>query len=180
MRNGGNSAVITFDPQWAAEQDVLLYCVQQLLEREPVNAVDFGSGLSTVTFAPYVSGYMYAYDHHAGFAEKTRKAARQRELDNVRVAHCPLGKDGFYNVIAYPNNIGFVFVDGPPRSDGNRTAALPAIWENLADDWVVVLDDGNKEAVIEAVDLWLAHYPIKAEFLNMERGAWVITPDAVS
>ena len=132
------------------------------------------------TWAPWVYGEVWAYDHHANYASQTRRDAAERALFNVRVQHCPLREDGFYDVNTYPTDIGFVFVDGPPSHQGKRGPAFPAIYYNLVGDWVVIVDDGNRKSVKEAVEAWVEHYPVKAHFLNMTRGAWVITPDAVS
>ena len=170
----------TYNPKYRAAPDILEYGVNQLIGRGVKNAVDFGSGLSTVIWAPWIYGEVWAYDHHANYASQTRRDAAEKALFNVRVQHCPLGKNGFYDVNTYPTDIGFVFVDGPPSDQGKRDPALPAVYDNLVGDWMVLVDDGNRESVKAAVEAWVEHYPVKAEFLNMERGAWVITPDAVS
>ena len=163
-----------FGTKYPAEKDIVSFTCNLILEKQPLVIVEFGSGYSTVKMAEASDGVVYAYEHQEKYAERTRRALKSSGL----VAHvnlCELA-NGFYKVPAYPKNIGLVFVDGPPSHDGNRTAALPSVWQNLADDWVCIVDDGNRKSAEADVKEWCEQLPVDARYVNMKRGMWVVTP----
>ncbi|HEY7859007.1 MAG TPA: class I SAM-dependent methyltransferase [Candidatus Nanopelagicales bacterium] len=177
---------------WAASPDLLLTLVDTVLSRKPRLVVDIGSGLSTVweglALRGLGSGRVVALEHDESFAAETTALIERHEVSahaSVRVAALkPMLVDGremlWYDTAALDDlhDIDLLVVDGPPGDTGEmaRLPALPALWDRLAADAVIILDDANRDDEIAIVERWLATYPqLSARRLPHEKGAAVLT-----
>jgi predicted O-methyltransferase YrrM len=159
---------------WVAQPETVLALVGYVREL-PDDAVvlDIGSGLSTVWLglAAQQQGRgirVVALEHDPEFAVNTRAAlARQGLLDFVDLREAPLEgvivegeKYAWYAASTYQGleNVGLVFVDGPPGStgDGARFPALPLLASSLIDGALLVLDDTNRSEERAIIKRWIA------------------------
>ena len=70
-----------------------------------------------------------------------------------------------------------LIVDGPPATMGEmaRYPALPSLHARLADNCVILMDDGNREDERLTAKRWTTEFPeFSAEFLYLEKGAYLL------
>ena len=181
---------------WAASPDLLLTVVDVVLQQRPSLIVDVGSGLSTVweglALESLGAGRVVAVDHDKDFGAATQALLERQGLgDRAEVRYAPLTpqRTGDRDVVWYDaaaldglHDIGVVVVDGPPGTTGPlaRFPALPLLWDRLAPDAVIILDDANREDERAVVDLWVELYPeLTVERLRHEKGAVILRRQGV-
>lgn len=178
---------------WAVEPDFLRLLATELYG-DPGNAVELGSGASTVLMAairqqrggrPLVS-----IDHDPSFADRTRKTLALAGLtDAVEIHVAPLrgttvrGKDVLWydrRVIerVLPSQIDFLVVDGPPSTNRySRWPALEVLSQRLTDRGVVLLDDGRRHHETATAVRWARDNPSLALFWHdTVKGTWRLEP----
>jgi glycosyltransferase involved in cell wall biosynthesis/predicted O-methyltransferase YrrM len=162
---------------WAASPDVMLMLANEVLALRPSTVLECGSGASTVWLGLVVrelglTSRIVALEHDEVFAEATRRELERHGLGDVaevrtaplRAAESlPRHPTPWYDEDAVGDlqDIGLVFVDGPPGSTGPlaRYPAVPLLRDQLADDCVVVLDDAARDDEREVADSWLGLLP---------------------
>lgn len=176
---------------WAASPDLLLTVADVVLQSRPTLVVDIGSGLSTLWEAlacqSLRSGRVVAVDHDKEFGAATQALIERQGLGgiaDVRFAALTEQRIGdrdfsWYDaaVLADLEDIGVLVIDGPPGTTGPlaRFPAVPVLWDRLAPDAVIILDDADREDERAVVHLWLERYPeLKVERLRHEKGAVVL------
>jgi hypothetical protein len=176
---------------WSACPDLLLEAVKEIQLRRPRLVVECGSGVSTVVLGLALkrlagAGRLVALEHDPEHAEQTRAWLRANELTEVcEVVFAPLtamdiGGTTFawYDLerarAAITEPVGLLLVDGPPGKPGvlARYPALPALSGNLADDSVVLLDDGDRAEEQEITERWGRESGWSVEPLLLERRAF--------
>lgn len=156
---------------WAASADLLVLCVQSLIEESPRTLVECGSGVSTLMLALAAEQHdlptrVVALEHDAQYAQETRQLlARHGMADRAEVRLAPLqpvalsGHDTpWYDAAALDDlkDIGILLVDGPPGATGPqaRYPALPLLRDRLSPRCLVVMDDLNRAADLEVAKRW--------------------------
>jgi predicted O-methyltransferase YrrM len=154
---------------WAGMPDFLLLLAETVRERKPKVVVEFGSGASTVVIARAMQleggGRFVSYDHHAGFAEATRRRVAALGLSaEVRAVEL-VPAEGYggrwYAGEGMPERIDLAVIDGPPAwlEAGTRGGAAPAIFPRIAAGGLVLLDDAKRAGERENVRQWQAQFP---------------------
>lgn len=163
-------------------------CARALYERvQKLNArviVDFGSGASTIALAHYAretGARLVSFEHDPDFYKVTKRVLVEAELlqfADLRLARiAPLGGHRGYVVDELPNDIDFVFIDGPPGTIGRR-GTLPSVASKLAPKWEVWLHDGLRPGEQADVRAWQKKIPFTARLSTLEdnRGVFILSP----
>lgn len=160
--------------RWAMDARSLLHLCHVIEDVEPRRVLELGGGTSTIWLGYLLSNYggrLVSVDHDETFAALTAEAVDRHGLGSVVDVRCAglspvqlkdgphewYGEDAFHDV----EEVDFLVVDGPPGNIGHgaRYPALPVLFDRLASDCIVVLDDSERPDEQEALQSWLAEYP---------------------
>jgi predicted O-methyltransferase YrrM len=177
---------------WAVSPDALNLLVQELLAVRPALVVECGSGISTLWLGLTIKKLgldtrVVALDHEDEYAGKTNRMLVQHGVDDIATArYAPLtdvstgdGSQPWYDPAATKDldGIGVLFVDGPPKTvaDLARMPALPVLWDKLAPQASIVLDDMIRQDEQDIVALWRQQHPeLTAEDFRTEKGTCIL------
>ena len=183
-----NDAPLPFS-RFAITPDTGALLVREIFYGNPENIVEFGSGLSTVIMAKCVSrlgkGHIYSVEQDKDWAERTRSLLKIHGLEawctviHSEITYTPEGKWYSTDILpVLPKNIQFLFIDGPRAQDDPfiRFPALPILWDRLAKNTLIFLDDGKREGEKKIVSDWEKRFQgkINIEYLESQRGTWLI------
>lgn len=183
---------LAYDRDWSAAPDFLKPIVEYALAAKPTTIVECGSGLTTLMLARCCAmngrGEMFSLENGAEFAAKTRGEIERYGLrGHATVIDAPLTEYliagqayRWYAMADLPDRrIDMLVIDGPPGfiQRRSRYPALPLLFDRLADDCVVFMDDAARPDEREIVALWQAEFPgIKHEYVAAERGCSIVWP----
>jgi len=173
--------------RWAVSPDFARILVDVILERTPGLVVELGSGVSTLLCAYCLEkngvGAIVSVEHEDEFVRATTENIRKHRLDQfARVVHAPLrditlrnriykwyDKDLVLPKIA-SQKVDVLIVDGPPAKTGDeaRYPAVPVLFDLLADQAIVLVDDAGRQEERTTVRRWVRKFPI----LNLEYLRW--------
>jgi predicted O-methyltransferase YrrM len=177
---------------WAVSPDALNLLVQELMTVRPGLVVECGSGISTLWLGLMIKklgldARVVALDHDEEYVAKTNRMLAQHGVDGIATArHAPLtdvstgaGSQPWYDPAATEDldGIGLLFVDGPPKpiAEMARMPALPVLWDKLAPQASIVLDDMIRQDEKEIVALWRQQHPeLVAEDFRTEKGTCIL------
>jgi predicted O-methyltransferase YrrM len=177
--------------RWAAEGDFAGMIVREL-ERSPRLVVECGSGSTTVVIADKLrqsgSGRVVSLEHDASYAARTTGLINLAGLSEVaRVVEAPLRPQQFDNRIiewydrsiveeAIDGDIDVLVVDGPPQlNPWARWPALEVFYPLLAEDPVVLIDDGRTRETSRAVRAWVEQFTdLDLYWLDTVKGTWLL------
>jgi predicted O-methyltransferase YrrM len=177
--------------RWAAEGDFAGMIVREL-ERSPRLVVECGSGSTTVVIGDKLrqsgSGRVVSLEHDAFYATRTTRLINLAGLSDVaRVVEARLQPQQFGNRIidwydrsiveeAIDGEIDVLVVDGPPQlSPWARWPALEVFYPFLAEDPVVLLDDGRTRETSRAVWAWVEQFTdLDLYWLDTVKGTWLL------
>jgi predicted O-methyltransferase YrrM len=163
---------------WAASPDLTAILAAQIRQSKPLTIFEAGGGQSTVISAYCLEqlgqGHVYAVDHDAVFADKTRENIARHGLSDVAtVTHAPL-KDytikgetwQWYDLdCGIPESIDLLLIDGPPQygqvGPMMRYPALPLLASRLSAETVIIMDDADREAETRIAELWMQEFPLE-------------------
>ncbi len=181
---------LPYSRNWSAAPDFLELIVAQALTAKPAVVVECGSGLTTLMLARCCAingiGKVFSLENGACFATGTRAWLQRYGLEHqASVLDTPLVRqavDGgdyqWYDLAGLPKRrIDMLVIDGPPglQQQYARYPALPRLWQWLAEDAVVFLDDAARQDEREIVARWQARYPALVHgFVDNERGASIL------
>ncbi len=176
---------------WAADPLFALHAVEQVIGRRPDLVIECGSGSSTVIVARCLRqlghGRILSLEHDPDFAERTRNLLREHGVsDLATVVTATLtrrqheGKEyrwyesGYETLVTEP--VGVLLVDGPPGGTAPRARfpALPLLRRYLAEDWVILLDDGDRKDERWIARTWAQETGAALRHLEGGRGGWVL------
>lgn len=191
--------------QWSITTDCARALYHHCEKTKPRVIIDLGSGASTVVLARYVADVeatplapdgtqrtvkLISVEHDPTYLEITRGALQRAELEHaVDLRHIPLGPVSAcgltgvgYPIKDVPQDVDFVFIDGPPGDSGGRRMTLPSIAANLANKWCAWLHDGTRAAEQAAVAEWSKHLGrgFRARLSTVEDKRGVLVLDAVN
>jgi predicted O-methyltransferase YrrM len=167
---------------WAASPDLVLLLVSHVLEHRPRTVVECGSGASTL-WTSYAlervgGGRVLSLEHDPVYADQTRSLLARHGLSAyAEVATAPLtpvtiGEESWrwYDpaALASVSEVDLLIVDGPPAATGPlaRYPAVPLLFDRLAADAVVVLDDAVRKDEREIAARWAAATGLTVELLK--------------
>lgn len=180
---------------WAVDPVVAERLTREVMLRQPDFTVEFGCGSSTVLLAAVLRevgrGRLLSVEHDERFVELVeRQLAAAGLSDWVQIVLAPLtprrleaGEWPWYEQrfeYALNGPVDFLFVDGPPGAVARRARypAVPVLKPRLAEDFVVMLDDGKREDERWIAERWAHELGGFAEFVRSDKGAWIIRPAA--
>lgn len=154
----------------------LLHFILQF--KKPATILELGSGSSTAIIAKALEDLRIptaahiAVDHDARFLQLTKELCEANGfVGKIEYHHCPLVKAGdrtaeWYSIgqeIRSKGPFDLILVDGPPaytaELETSRGPALPELFEHLAVDGVLLLDDANRPGERQVQASWRAQFP---------------------
>ncbi len=176
--------------KWAGNPDFCQLIAKQILTSSPQVILELGSGASTIVAGlaqRRTGGRIISVDHDDKFLTETEFEIQSHKLtDLTRDLHCPLtevtvGTNTYLwydlSLLGEIPTIDLLIVDGPPgrTQKHSRYPALPLLYDKLAEDAVVLLDDGNRKDEQEIVTLWLNMFDdLDAKYIGTEKGAYLL------
>ena len=155
---------------WAASPELCSHIVDAVRAHQPDTIVEAGGGASSVVVGYVLQeqghGQLVSLDHLEEYGAKTRATVRAHGLsDVVSVRHAPLteveldgGRWPWYDLRAIDDleTIDMLIIDGPPEQTRSqaRYPAVPALYDRLSDDAVVILDDAYRPDETAIVKRW--------------------------
>lgn len=182
---------------WAASPDALAVLLREFRKGSPRIALECGSGMSTLVMALAAKQFnpesrVIALEHEERFAKETEALLREHGVsDFAEVRLAPLqpleGLEGsplWYDLEAVEDldGIDLLFVDGPPAATGPlaRQPALPALWDRLGPEAVILMDDLIRTDEQQVRDIWKeAHPELQVENIAVEKGIAILRRPAV-
>lgn len=157
---------------WAASPELCGHILDAIRNHHPDTIVEAGGGVSSVVVGYALEeqghGRLVSLDHMDEYASVTRRRISQHRLqDVVSVRHAPMthmqiGGEvwPWYDLQAIDDleTIDMLIIDGPPEQTRTqaRYPAVPALYDRLSDDAVVILDDAYREDETAIVKRWQA------------------------
>lgn len=143
------------------------------------NILEFGAGVSTVLFAKYFAlfdlpGKIYSVEEDEQWmAFLQEKLAKEHLSDYVDFFHAPVSKTGKQDEDWYDTEfikeltkakvkIDLLLIDGPqawrPKDFAIRKNVAPSVFELMAENSSIYLDDTNRKGEAKAVEEWSTKY----------------------
>ena len=182
---------LPYDKNWSAAADFLKLIINHCLDTHPSSIVECSSGLTSLVLARCCQlnhhGHIQSLENEKEFAQKTQQQLTDFGLEQyVTVIDAPLETQNvnghefkWYGINSLPRlSIDMLVIDGPPGflQKYSRLPALPLLYEQLADNSVIFLDDAARDDEKAIVDMWLQAYPnIEHEYVATERGCSKLT-----
>ena len=182
---------------WAMSPDILKHIAATVLDRRPTYVVEASSGVSTLVIAYCLkrlgAGAVISLEHDAKFATANQQQLIEHQLDGfARVVHAPLithhvqGQQlPWYSLDAIDSKlpIDMLVIDGPPKLAASnrlvRYAAVPLLYDQLADGCKIILDDADRDQERQVVKLWSEQFSdLTHELIEFEKGASILTKGA--
>jgi len=147
---------------WPADGEFLRASCE-LLRRSSSDALECGSGLSTVVFALGLRGKrtrLLTLEHQEEWFDKVRKQLARFDSTAVQLVHTPLMNYGEFDWYSMPAEIddrrfGIVICDGPPSTTlGGRYGLLPVARDHLQAPATILLDDSAREGEKRVLRRW--------------------------
>ena len=173
--------------------DLGLLFASRILEMRPALVFETGSGISTLIAGYYLKkngfGRIISIEHDAHYLKQTEKSIHLHGLgDYVQLVYAPLvdvrirGRFCLWYETSFlqqlkPRSLNLVLIDGPPgyRCTLARYPAMPVLFEFLADDALIVVDDASRPDELEMVSRWQSEFPaLDAAYLNTAKGTCVL------
>lgn len=178
--------------EWAVSPDFINILVTQIKITKPKIILELGSGVSTI-IAGYIletyhiDGKIISLEHKKQYLDVTYKNIINHKLQNVAtVIHAPLEAATFndnrhlwYSLDAIKDitHIDMLIVDGPPANTQKfaRFPTLPALYNRLSKNAIIVLDDTNRTDEQKIMRLWEREHPhLHIEHFETEKGTTII------
>lgn len=162
---------------WTISAECLMAIVESFAKRQITTVVECGAGISTLYLARLLrdtGGKLYTLEHDAAWAESIGAALEREGLaEQVEILVRPLrrqqflGREAVWYSLGAPEALGFgpvdlLLVDAPPSSAGPlaRLGAVPLLWEALAPEAEIFLDDATRPEEQEILELWCRELPL--------------------
>ncbi len=188
---------LNFTRGWAASPDYLLVVLRELLKliksKASLTVLEVGSGVSTVVVASALrkfspSSRLFSLEHDYDYYLRTKEELQLNGLDNVNLIYAPLvsyqigGKEWWwYETIELfkklDDTIDLIVVDGPPEvtQEIARYPVVPVMKDKLSEDFVLILDDFNRQGEKRAAYLWKRELKIfESDEPETEKGTLVL------
>jgi len=178
-------------PDWSAAADFLELIKDHCLKAKPKTIVECSSGATTLVLARCCQlnkqGKVFSLENGEEYAINTQNHLKDFGLGNyAEVIHAPLeivevnneSYQWYETKKLTDQKIELLVIDGPPGflQKHSRLPAVPKLFNQLADQSVIFLDDAARDDEKEMIDLWLEMYPdMQHEFINTERGCSILT-----
>ncbi len=167
---------------WPADGEFLRASCE-FLRRSSSDALECGSGLSTVIFALGLRGKhtrLLTLEHQEEWFDKVSEQLARFDSTAVQLVHAPLVNYGEFDWYSMPDEIegrhlGVVICDGPPGTTlGGRYGLLPVARDHLQSPATIVLDDSARENEKRVLRRWANQFDATWED-HEESGFAVVT-----
>lgn len=158
----------------------MVQILNEIIVNNRNSIVEFGCGITTVYLAKILKqygGHLYSVENNSEWIDIVSAMLKQNNLeDYVTFVHAPLCKSthSLENCDWYNENIvqetlkgielDMVIVDGPPAYMKHialsRYPAIPVLWDQLSDDFCIILDDIYRDGEKEILELWEKQFHI--------------------
>jgi predicted O-methyltransferase YrrM len=164
------------------------------LDEKPTFILEMGTGFSSIVAGYSLKlnrkGRLLSLENEASFAVQSGQLIEKHGLGKfVRVLHAPLREvvignqnyrwyDTSFLGSLQEHSIDAVFVDGPPGNiqELSRYPALPILFDYLADNVTIIVDDANRTDEKEIIYRWLHSFRcFKVKLLSTAKGTAVLT-----
>ena len=176
---------------YAMSADTGAALVTEILAGQPHTVLELGSGVSTLlaahAIAKNAAGAIISLEHDRTYFEHTYHDLLDHGVEEwVGLVHAPLvdveldrGPWRWYDLskVELPAHIDLLIVDGPPGNlqSRSRCPALPMLYEHLAADATILLDDAARDEEREIARAWMTEFPeFRAEPLASLKGAMLL------
>jgi len=182
---------LPYTTHWSASPDFLKIIVEHCLNTKPETILECSSGLTTVMLARCCQinnhGRVFSLEHDSQYVSNSQANIKRYELENyATVIHAPLEsytlsatEYQWYSLNNIPNkSINMLVIDGPPGyiQKHSRYPALALLFNKLAEDCIIFLDDAARDDETEIIELWKKEHPgLKHHRINTERGCSVLS-----
>jgi len=181
---------------WAIDPFFGKVLAQLIHRHQPTHILECGSGTSTVFMAQLQEqvcrgGTVTALEHLDRYAQKSRQFIEDHDLaDTAEVINAPLEKcqvDGktltWYGISPErfeEREIDMMVVDGPPQSTGPlaRYPAAFVLQDYLADNYVIMMDDGDRSDEERAAHRWAELLGAEMRYVGGPKGTYVLHREA--
>lgn len=177
---------------WALDADTAVQLVR-LVDEEPANIVEFGSGDSSLIIAQRLryhgAGHLYSIDHLADYQDRIGSRLEAAGLsEHVTFIHAPLVEGTFegrptrwYDAEILDRAlegvaISTALLDGPPSpTEDVRWPALPFLEPRWAETARLLVDDGRRRYETAFTAAWVERHPSWVRFwLDTNEGSWLL------
>lgn len=177
---------------WVVSPDAQRHICGLLMCQKPSLVVELGSGVSTIFNGKVLEenghGRLVALDNSEEYAAKTGHQILNNGLSNICTVNFSPPKSytingkpyewySFSEDIFQRNSIDVLFVDGPagPLNSDVRYPAVPLLYDYLADESWIILDDAGREKEREIIRQWLEEFHFsEVKYFGMEKGLCVM------
>jgi len=171
---------------WSLSAECLMGIVEAFSKRKIRTVVECGAGISTLYLARLLKereGRLITLEDSAAWAETIQNHLRREgREDRVEILVRPLVKSEvlghetrWYDLPSAADlgvdQVDLVLVDGPPSTSGPlaRLAAAPRLWDVLAEDAEIFLDDANRPEEKEIQEIWCRELPLTPQLMGGHR-----------
>ena len=172
---------------WAAEPELIDTILKEIYINKPSVIFEIGSGTSTILSAMLLNkighGSIISIDHDERYFDSNQNEINRYGVEElVTLHHAPLKNQNvksstfnWYDIssIEITSKINLVVIDGPPLKTNSlaRYPAVPLLYDYLADDAIIILDDAARPDEKAIVKRWVQEYPdLQATFIPSEKG----------
>lgn len=175
---------------WSAAADFLELIKNHCLTNKPNTIVECSSGATTVVLARCCQlnkqGKVYSLENGEEYAINTQNNLKEFTLDSCAdVIYAPLetievNNESYqwYETKNLPDQrIDMLVIDGPPGfiQRHSRLPALPLLFDQLADNAIVFLDDAARVEEREVVEEWKRiSQGVNHKYIETERGCSIL------
>ena len=151
---------------WSAREEFLSTSCK-MLRQSSSDALECGSGLSTVIYALALRGRptrLLALEHDEKWLDRVNNELDRFDSTAVRVVHAPLVSYGEFDWYSLPPEVdsrrfSFIVCDGPPGTiRGGRYGLLPVARNHLETPAHIMLDDSNREGERLVLERWATEF----------------------
>ena len=171
----------------AGSPDFLNLIVETLIIHKPQVIVEVGSGVSSLVISEWLiqndpNAQHVALDHLEKYAQLTANRVRNPNSSILFTPLKPFSIHGKsyqwydFNPDSLKGKIDLLIVDGPPtpRVDKARFPAIPLLYDQLAPNVTVLLDDGLRKEEREIALSWQKEYGFEIEFQDFDKGVFIL------
>ena len=177
---------IPYTDHWSAAADFLKLIVDEVINHNPRNVVECGSGVSTLMLAAacreFGGGKIASLEHQQEYASDMRDIIASYQLqDFVTIIDAPLvdtqlngDEYQWYSLKSmHMRDIDLLVIDGPPGKlqRYSRYPAVPLLYDFLNKGCTIFLDDAAREDEQEIARRWQSDYKkLKGSYIDNQRG----------
>jgi precorrin-6B methylase 2 len=176
---------------WSITDKLAIELAEHLELTRPERILEIGSGFSTAILASYAARHgatVVSLEHHPVYMDRTRRGLEELGLaDHVELRFAqlskrllPNGQEYFWYKLVLEDSFNFVFVDGPPKSEG-RQGVFFEVADHLSPGWEMWLDDGKRAHEQKCIKLWRKYGSFSSYRRDIDgKGIYILRDDSTA